>query len=949
MKSKHENNKIKNIFTRWFVAIAWGLVGYGIAGIFSIGYLKLNSWITSIIGEYSLLWPTLPLLGLGYLLSLSIKKFASFKHLYPRIILTFPPRWLTFWIGYLTFLFSPPFSLTEVKTILPTQFEEYPTSPLFFPVLLFLLCAFDWINIVFQGIGSFWKAMKQVYGWIENLFTKKKKAPSLSLRKIILAQNTHSTNPEVISRLKDWASNATPLTEKEDDLFGIEGAIQEIFEYINEPGIIKSQKVLGVFGSFGAGKSTLIEFALEECKSRSHANVVIPILISCWKFAEPAAVDAYILTRIAQSLREEVDVLALPSLPEYWINAIKGTLNNKYASLLSIFQNIDLDDALIELEEALHFGKIHLILIIEDGDRRNASTFDMGSLQRLLEHLKMIKRLSIIIAADPAHADPQNGHLDLKRLCDNWVVASQADASLIEKLLDTLVFTLGPNDFEWDSQRATFFPFIWERRHSTEKHLDYVSAREFGMVLNTPRKLKRFIRRLLQDWERLSGEVNFYDLFLICFIKESFPTALNFLMVNIDLLYQQQKDAEYYTSPASTQKMTSLVSQSLKPSWFLLCEALSSPHERIVVQKIMATLFPENASVFLENPQVTISSKFYSRGKQRIISSPIYWRRALEGRLDPDDISDKSILKIHSEWRNSALALDTTIFKSNMDSLPKNLLNPIFAARWQHLSLDLNLDELFRLTNDYANLIFPTENIRASFDSNSLAFHLMKRGLNIIANDPNKHKNDLSHWLQDAIKTFASKNIHMTLSLCRLWGTEADSPGRIVGIEKDIIKIHQNLVNEKMVSLIQEDSQSLKATWDLLPDRTLLQIVAYWSGSYSSPPKPFIHDELIGSIPSWLPLLVKNSFKHSSFRQRAIQTIVDFICHWEGSFLDETGTKPGKFAISEKCLEWLASNTGINKKELLESLFDFQSSNLPTWVCDSIKSESIQILKRLSL
>ena len=56
-----------------------------------------------------------------------------------------------------------------------------------------------------------------------------------------------------------------------------------------------------------------------------------------------------------------------------------------------------------------------------------------------------------------------------------------------------------------------------------------------------------------------------------------------------------------------------------------------------------------------------------------------------------------------------------------------------------------------------------------------------------------------------------------------------------------------------MVSLVQENSQSLKAIWDLLPDRTLLQIVAYWSGCYSSPLKPFIHDELIGNLPFWFP------------------------------------------------------------------------------------------------
>ena len=341
----------------------------------------------------------------------------------------------------------------------------------------------DWTNSIFQGIDSLWKAIKKLLIKIKNRFAKSQKEISPSLKKIILAQNPHSTNPQLINRLKAWASNAIPLAEKDDDLFGIEGAIQEIFDYINQPGAIKSQKVLGILGPFGAGKSTLIEFALEECKNKPQAKAVIPISISCWKFAEPAAVDTYILTMIAQSLRGKVDVLALPSLPEYWINAIKGTLNDKCASLFSAFQNVNLDDALIELEEALHFGKIHLIIIIEDADRRNASSFDMGSLQRLLEHLKMVTGLSIIIAADPAHADPQNGHLDLKRLCDNWVVAPQADVSLIEKLLDTLVFTLGPSDFEWDSQRAMFFPFIWERHHSTEKHLDYISAREFGFAM----------------------------------------------------------------------------------------------------------------------------------------------------------------------------------------------------------------------------------------------------------------------------------------------------------------------------------------------------------------------------------------------------------------------------------------------------------------------------------
>ena len=257
--------------------------------------------------------------------------------------------------------------------------------------------------------------------------------------------------------------------------------------------------------------------------------------------------------------------------------------------------------------------------------------------------------------------------------------------------------------------------------------------------------------------------------FLICFIKESFPTVLNFLLVNIDLLYQQQRDTEYYTSPASTQRMTSLVSQSLKPGWSLVCEALANPYERIVAQKIMATLFPENSNIFLENQKVTISSKFYSRGSQRIVSSPIYWRRALEGRLDSEDLSDKNILKIHSEWRNGNPTSDSTSPKTNLDSLPASLLNPIFAVRWQHLSLDLNLEELFRLTNEYGDLIFPTEDIRASFDSNPLALHLMKRGLRIIANDPNQYKNDLLCWLQEAIKNFASKNVHITLSLCRLW------------------------------------------------------------------------------------------------------------------------------------------------------------------------------------
>ena len=126
----------------------------------------------------------------------------------------------------------------------------------------------------------------------------------------------------------------------------------------------------------------------------------------------------------------------------------------------------------------------------------------------------------------------------------------------------------------------------------------------------------------------------------------------------------------------------------------------------------------------------------------------------------------------------SQSSFDSTSPKTNLDSLPASLLNPIFAVRWQHLSLDLNLEELFRLTNEYGDVIFPNEDIRASFDSNPLALHLMKRGLRIIANDPNQYKNDLLCWLQEAIKNFASKNVHITLSLCRLWGTGRIHPAR---------------------------------------------------------------------------------------------------------------------------------------------------------------------------
>ena len=53
MKFKSENKKIKNIFRRWLAAIAWGLIGYGVAGIISIGYLKFEFWNLFAIGEIS--------------------------------------------------------------------------------------------------------------------------------------------------------------------------------------------------------------------------------------------------------------------------------------------------------------------------------------------------------------------------------------------------------------------------------------------------------------------------------------------------------------------------------------------------------------------------------------------------------------------------------------------------------------------------------------------------------------------------------------------------------------------------------------------------------------------------------------------------------------------------------------------------------------------------------
>ena len=426
-----------------------------------------------------------------------------------------------------------------------------------------------------------------------------------------------------------------------------------------------SSFVLGIYGAWGEGKSTVLNF-VDNIFDKEHKNSVCCIKFNPWYFRDEDQLLTNFFGLLASKLdggiilnRERIgkyskDYLAklIPPTTLKLVGVDLGEMFNRWGGLLS---EVSLDERKKNLENFLEDEKKKIVIIIDDVDR-----LDKDEIQTVLKLVKLLanfKHTTYILAFDDevvavAIGGKYGGNKELGKGFLEKIV--QVPIPLPKLSRDSL------ESFCFKEVKQVLESF--DINLTDDEWLRFTDNFESGLSIRvqTIRMVKRYINALIFALPLIKNEVNTVDFLLLEGMRVFYPQ-----------LYSDIRD---------------------KPSEYLnLCssELGSDPHDRkikldglienwhkltngeISAKNLLFCLFPEISYMFVSIETIDwIIARESEREQKLIIKQRVcteeYFRRFFEYKIPNDDISD---LEIDELFRQVAAS------KSNYSQVITNFIN----------------------------------------------------------------------------------------------------------------------------------------------------------------------------------------------------------------------------------------------------------------------------------
>lgn len=359
--------------------------------------------------------------------------------------------------------------------------------------------------------------------------------------------------------LRHWLQSDTPILRAEDDLFEHRPIAQRIAKRLldDEP---PAQAVVGRLGSGKTSLATLVEDELARGTDTKHVRLV---RVELWPFETPSAAVEGVIGELVDALATEVSVAALRGLPSTY-----STIMSNAGGLWSALSQIHHADSnprqsLVRFDKIAWAIGVRFVLWIEDLERfAGAGAVESKSespeeaerlapIRALLHGLDHLRSVSVITATTSlVH------RFDLEKIARHVVALPILSPRASARLLGTFrAGCLGSYDFV---DPAAFVDGGGDQgRKALDRLLEYADYIERSSSFNhpvvsleaatlalcsTPRTLKQGLRRCLEAWVQLTGEIDFDDLLLMSLLREASPDAFAILREHADALRAKTDD-----------------------------------------------------------------------------------------------------------------------------------------------------------------------------------------------------------------------------------------------------------------------------------------------------------------------------------------------------------------------------------------------------------------------
>jgi hypothetical protein len=408
----------------------------------------------------------------------------------------------------------------------------------------------------------------------------------------------------------------------------------------------KSSFVLGIYGAWGEGKSTVLNF-VDNIFDREYKSSVCCIKFNPWYFRDEDQLLSNFFELLADKLdggiilnRERMgkyskDYLAklIPPTTLKLVGVDLGEMFNRWGGLLS---DVSLDERKKNLEQFLEGEKKKIVIIIDDVDR-----LDKNEIQTVLKLVKLLanfKHTTYILAFDDnvvaaAIGDSYSGNKDLGK---------DLGKGFLEKIVQV---PIPLPKLSRDSLKSFCFEKVKQVLESLDISLtedEWVRFKEnfesgLSIRVQTIRMVKRYINTLIFSLPLIKNEVNTVDFLLLEGMRVFYPPLYSDI---------SDKPSEYLNLNSSDLRndpqYRKIKLDSLTENWHKLTNG------EISAKNLLFCLFPEISNIFRGEERIDwIIARESVREQKLVIKQRVcteeYFGRFFEYKIPNYDISDLEI------------------------------------------------------------------------------------------------------------------------------------------------------------------------------------------------------------------------------------------------------------------------------------------------------------------
>jgi predicted KAP-like P-loop ATPase len=427
--------------------------------------------------------------------------------------------------------------------------------------------------------------------------------------------------------------------------------------------------VIGIYGAWGEGKTTVLNFIQHELKQYPN---IIPVKFNPWRFGDEATLLKSFFKTLADALKKSLST-SVEKIGE-WLQeygAILSPISLTLSGVVSIspgegtkefgksLSAVELDTLKERIEKYLKDAKVRVVILMDDIDRLDK--VEINNVFKLIKLTADFSYTAYVLAFD--------NRMAAAALREKYV---SADTDAGESFLDKIIqVPLHLPKADTIALRKLCFEGVEQAIHTAQIDVTQDQANEFvrhfisglEIRLQTPRSAKRYSNALLFALPILKGEVNSIDLMLIEGIRVFYPRLYTFIRANSNLFLQSSSK---YSGPFGEDDKKK---QALLSSAF---EGLTSD-EAQAATSLLKELFP----CFGKMGYGSNWEETWAKGKR--IASEFYFGRYFSYAIPEGDVSDVAIEDFISNL--SKLSVEEIVVSLNEIVTPRNADNLVLKLR----------------------------------------------------------------------------------------------------------------------------------------------------------------------------------------------------------------------------------------------------------------------------